>query len=93
MKYNDPFKKLIDVVKKLYGNLPCVVSFDILKKHHGVCFLSDNGKYLDVRVSAKLPVRHAIEVMAHELAHVVGGPNHGPRWKKVFSRIHKEYMK
>lgn len=48
-----------------------------------------------ILISGQLPVVHAVEIFAHELAHVAAGPEaeHGEAWENAFDAIHTEYMK
>lgn len=47
-----------------------------------------------VLISGQLPVIHATEIFAHELAHVAAGAEaeHGEAWENAFEAIHTEYM-
>lgn len=49
---------------------------------------------IHIRISGQLPVIHAVEIFAHELAHVAAGADveHGEAWEKAFDAIHAEYM-
>lgn len=48
---------------------------------------------IDVDISAKLTVADAVEILAHELAHVAAGENegHGEKWEQAFDAIHAEF--
>lgn len=48
---------------------------------------------IDVDISAKLPVADAVEILAHELAHVAAGKDegHGEKWEQAFDAIHAEF--
>lgn len=49
---------------------------------------------IHILISGQLPVVHATEIFAHELAHVAAGADaeHGEAWEKAFDAIHAEYM-
>jgi len=55
---------------------------------------SDESAAPEIFISVELPVKHAVEVLAHELAHVAVGHSegHGEAWERAFERIHKAYM-
>lgn len=57
-------------------------------------FPADENEVPLVEISAELTVQDAVEILAHELAHVaVGvGAGHGPKWEKAFKKIHEEYL-
>ena len=57
----------------------------------GVTTFSADSVY--VEISAKLHVVDAVEILAHELAHVVSGSDadHGPEWEAAFDAIFDEY--
>ena len=61
---------------------------------YGRTCLCEDGNYL-VQVTAQIPVKDAVEILAHELAHVAAGPElkHGPEWKKAFDDIYEEYVR
>lgn len=98
--HNDPFKMIIGIVKGRYPKARANIFF-VEKKHLGKGCLGetvfpDDGSMPQIAVSVEIPVARAVEILAHELAHLVLGPNpkggaHGPKWKKVFKWIHAEY--
>lgn len=60
----------------------------------GLTDFGDDGT-IAVFVSPDIPVRHAVEILAHELAHVAVGvdADHGSEWEKAFDAIFDEYNK
>lgn len=46
-----------------------------------------------IGVSGEVPLRHAAEIVAHELAHVAAGidEGHGPGWEAAFEALHEGY--
>lgn len=46
-----------------------------------------------IAVSAELTIKDAIEIFAHELAHVASGEDagHGEKWEQEFEKIFQEY--
>lgn len=59
---------------------------------YGLTVFKDDGE-IYVFVSAKLHLSDAVEIMAHELAHVAIGYDHGhdEAWESAFDKIHKRY--
>lgn len=57
-------------------------------------FPADENEVPLVEISAELTVQDAVEILAHELAHVAAGidAGHGEAWEKAFHRIHQEYL-
>lgn len=53
----------------------------------------DAGGDPEIAIFMHTPLSGAVEVLAHELAHVVAGPDaeHGPCWETAFAAIHQEY--
>jgi len=95
----NPFDAVIDAALKLYPSLDCLVEWeegDAVSKPGSTLF-PDDGSLPIVRINVGIPVSGAIEVLAHELAHVVVGPDcddaHGPEWQEVFDKIHEQYLK
>lgn len=85
---------VIKATKNLYGDLDCRIKYvEKLDEGHGAAFFPDDGSQAQVYISAQLPLIGAVEVMAHELAHVVAGKDedHGPKWQEAFNQINGEY--
>lgn len=96
---NDPFAVMYAGFEKLYpGKKPhCVwVSWISGEKEegdtYGVTDFEDDGTVW-VAIVTSLPVKDALEIFAHELAHVSAGheAEHGPEWEKAFDAIETEY--
>jgi predicted SprT family Zn-dependent metalloprotease len=55
----------------------------------------NKGKFI-VRIEKQLPEFYAIEVLAHELAHVLAwdkeGDVHGPHWGKAYSQVYRKLL-
>lgn len=58
----------------------------------GIASFEDDGGII-VLIDPTLSVQDAVEVLAHELAHVAVGPEaeHGEAWESAFEAIHQEY--
>lgn len=100
---NDPFKTVLRIVRKRYSRAHARIYFvdkvkakGLKKGACGLTIFPDDGKAPEIQISAGIPVWGAVEVLAHELAHLVlgrnpkGGP-HGPAWEKTFRWIHREF--
>ena len=99
---NDPFYIVYTATKNLYPKEIEKVSGiywypnleDEGNKVYGITdFLNDNK--VVIYIDPQLSVENAVEILAHELAHVVAGVEneHNKKWEEVFENIHKEYEK
>jgi hypothetical protein len=98
---NNPFDTVIRAVQELYPGTQALIQFnpDLRGEKHGECgctsFPDDEGQEILVDISTNIPFLAMIEILAHELAHVVTGPNldddHGPEWQSVFNAIQVKY--
>lgn len=97
--FNDPFELVLRSFRNLY---PAAPEPEIWwkpqltdEKGTDMCgcttFFDDGG--VMVEVSAQIPVIAAVEILAHELAHVAVGEaeGHGDTWEKAFAAIGDEY--
>lgn len=55
----------------------------------------DGDKTPVIAIHSEVPTDASIEIIAHEVAHVVAGKNegHGAKWEEIFNTIHLEYTK
>ena len=98
---NDPFAMIYQAFKRLYPDRPCEIWWDVPqddevdKTAYGVTNLPDDGGVPQVFVYPDYPVKQQVEVLAHELAHVVVGPEHGHDeiWDAAFEAIKQEYCR
>lgn len=95
----DPFGELVDIFNELCDEDVSIMFVTGLKEEEGVwgqTSLSETEGNL-VQIDVSCPVEGAVEVLAHELAHVATGKDcsedHGPEWEGWFARIHTEYCK
>ncbi|HEX2959096.1 MAG TPA: hypothetical protein VHO70_19830 [Chitinispirillaceae bacterium] len=91
---NDAYELLFEVVKKMYGNINAEVQFAPIEGEEAGCtsFPDDGGVPL-ITVNACIPFIATIEIIAHEIAHIIAGVEneHNEKWEKVFSDIHEQY--
>ena len=94
---NDPIRLVVRIVKKRYPAARALIFFvaqqEVASGAYGHTLFPDDGSIPHVLISVELPVIRAVEILAHELAHVVVGPKggHGKEWNRVFRWIKKEY--
>lgn len=96
--YNDMFSLVYKAFENLYHK-ECICEWSPTSfkaedgsDAYGMTTFDDDGKIL-VSISADIPVTGAVEVFAHELAHVVVGidAGHGKEWEETFEAIYREY--
>lgn len=94
---NNPFDIVFQAVNELYPNTEARIQFDptlnMEEQEYGYTEFGESGTLPIVGINPELPVSAAIEILAHELAHVIVGyiADHGPEWEKVFSEINDKY--
>lgn len=96
---NDMFAIVYMAFKHLYPDKQCLIQWvpEIEKDEKGhevyglTTFADDGNVYVDIL--AKLNVIDAVEILAHELAHVAVGDKagHGKEWQDAFDDLDKEY--
>ena len=96
---NDMFSMVYKAFKNLYPDkeAECQWHPEIPKNEDGdevlgvTTYADDGAIYVDI--SANLRVVDAVEILAHELAHVAVGESeaHGEAWEKAFDAIHNEF--
>jgi len=95
----DPFKIVIEAFEKLHPNKNADVVYceGMYKevKAYGETFLPDIGGNLVISIDTITPINGAVEVLAHELAHVAAGidAGHGEAWEAEFEAINQEYTR
>ena len=102
---NDPFALVYMAFKNLYPDKDCVCYFDVIDEKtengediFGETWFHDDGHddgAVYVFIDSRLKITDAIEIFAHELAHVAVGneANHGKEWEDAFDAIFTEYNK
>ena len=64
----------------------------------GCTMFPDDGSIVHIQIHTKCTVEGALEVLAHELAHLAVGPDreadpHGPLWQVTFDDIYERWSK
>lgn len=96
---NNPFEKVIQAVKELYSDTEAVIQFNpnLRGSEYRECgcttFPEDNSIPI-IDISTNIPFEAMIEILAHELAHVVVGKEagHKKEWEAVFDKIQEKYI-
>ena len=95
---NDPFKTLMEAFDNLFPDfnyaaliVPEIKTVDG-SKAYGETFWPESEDLAIISISAELKIMDAVEVLAHEFAHVAT-PNedHSQAWEEAFEKIHQEY--
>ena len=95
---NDPFALVWSAFKNLYPDKNCECWFDVVDDpndvdgHYGWTEWHDDAT-ITIAVDIGLTLSDAVEIFAHELAHVAAGSDadHGEEWENAFDAIHAEY--
>lgn len=96
---NDPFAMVHQAFQNLYPGKQCQIlwgsRFELQeegKPAYGVTDFGEDGQ-VAVFVSSGLVVADAVEILAHELAHVAAGVehDHDDVWEAAFEAIFQEY--
>lgn len=96
---NDPFAMIYEAFKRLYPGKQCEIWWgvpqddEVDKEAYGVTNFPDDGSIPQIFVYSDYPVHQQTEVLAHELAHVAVGVEHGHDkvWEAAFNAIYREY--
>ena len=96
---NDMFSMVYMAFDSLYPGKPVRIWWNANipnaedgEQRAGLTSFNEDGT-IDVDIDALLPVADAVEILAHELAHVATGGNegHGEKWEQAFDTIHTEF--
>lgn len=96
---NDPFTVVAQAFSNLYPDKRYMAHYnpdpiDSDDPHYGETVFPEDGGVPTVLVCADLPITDAVEIFAHELAHVAAGnteESHGTEWETAFEAIFNEY--
>lgn len=96
---NDMFSMVYYAFDSLYPGKPVRIWWNANipnaadgEQRAGLTSFNEDGS-IDVDIDALLPVADAVEILAHELAHVAAGEDegHGEKWEQAFDAIHAEF--
>ncbi len=96
---NDPLPVVYRAFKNLFPDKSCTIFYGVKdedergEEGHGYTFFPDDGSAPEVTVFAENDTNVQAEILAHELAHVAAGQEHGhdQTWEDAFEAIHKEF--
>jgi Zn-dependent peptidase ImmA (M78 family) len=99
IKTIDPVKMMLEIFEKRYPDVDCEFAFGLTVNGEAISddeedpcgyTLFRDGEIPLIVVSVALPYFATLEVIAHELAHVVCGSNekHSDKWKETFFSIY-----
>lgn len=92
----DPLGLVLEIFNEMHPDKECVIYWRQGMKADAECFgcTDFEASPIAVSIDVGLPLEGAVEVLAHELAHVAVGfvkPQHGKKWQKAFDAIHAAY--
>jgi|WetSurMetagenome_2_1015567.scaffolds.fasta_scaffold742852_1 hypothetical protein len=104
IEFNNPLQEIINVSVDLFPeilNKNIYIQFDSrlgskeTEGPYGETFIDDKTKDIIVSISGNLPIIENIEILAHELSHVIVGieNDHNEIWEDTFNRIFVEYSR
>ena len=104
MIINDPFPSLFEAFECLYKDAGKIEVYLEMPDEFELCgddgepalgftLFPDDGGLPVIYISAMLPFNDLVEIIAHEMAHVIAGQDadHGNKWEQAFSDIHWFY--
>jgi hypothetical protein len=93
----DPVRVVIEACESLYPHIDCELEWvsDLHEQHSAFGVTEFDETPARVSIDVNTPMIHVIEILAHELAHVVAGfdAGHGPEWERAFAAIHAEHSR
>lgn len=91
MIINDPFPPLFEAFGCFYKDADKIEVYLVMPDEFGL--YGDDGGLPVIYVSAVLPFNNVVEVVAHEMAHVIAGQDeeHNEEWEQAFADIHLLY--
>ena len=96
---NDMFSMLWIVCRRIWPEVKCKCQWteDIFTPYgeeaYGETVFPEDGTEPVISISAQVPVVHAVEILAHELAHVAAGEghDHDEVWENAFQALNDAY--
>lgn len=102
IEFYNPIEDVFKAVENLYGEQTCEVRFETQDRINGkekkgcTCFHSDGSTPI-ISLSVELPLGGVLDVLSHEMAHLVLGPDvkehHGEQWEQTYNAIYEEYCR
>ena len=97
ISYRDPIAIIVQAARLAFPDLRCEMDFaqviDCDPEALGVTIWPDDGSTPQVFIRLDLTFEQAIEIIAHEFAHVAAGKDaaHGPEWEAAFDAIGQQW--
>ena len=95
MKAVNPIALMLEVFEERYPDSDCLVVFADAEeaggeKGCGLTLFPDDGSRPRVVVDVSIPFFATLEILAHELSHVVCGEkeDHGPEWEATMKHLY-----
>jgi len=95
IRFLNPLGVLKEVFEQEYPDYNCEVHFvENQKNSLGETFFPDDGGDPIIQIGAEKTIPQMLDIMAHELAHVVAGitAEHGKEWENIYNNIYKVYQ-
>lgn len=82
----NPYTVLIDCAKEIKPDISCKIYFvRKLKGCKGVTIFPDDNGISLVQIDSRMPIPKSIDILAHELAHVINPEDgHGEKWADTY---------
>ena len=107
IEFHDPIIDVIQAAVNMYGDVGCILQYHpklprtwrigrrFGRRICGETYFPENEKLPVISLNPEVALKHLLEVLAHELAHVVVGPTceHDKDWRYAFDRIADEYRR
>jgi len=95
--FYNPLQSIIDAAIKVSPDIDCIIQFDPRMGNgenappYGETAFDTDATI--VSINGNIPISVSLEILAHELAHVIARENadHGDKWEATFQGILNEY--
>jgi len=97
--FQDPIQVIIDIFEQRHPKKKVIVQYVQGMKEkadaYGETFFPNDGGIPIVSIDVEISIIGAIDVLAHELAHVAIGPDgkHGEKWDNEYTEINNSFHK
>lgn len=92
---NDPLRVICEIAHEIKPDIEVDVQYHEGLEGAGCTTFPDDGERPLIDINPAIPFGAVVEILAHELSHVIvgktEGDGHTPEWKKTFNEIHKRY--
>ena len=92
---NDPLPIICAIAQELKPDIDCIVQYRQGLEGAGCTTFPDDGGTILIEINADIPIIAGVEILAHELAHVIvgkaDGDGHTAEWESTFDLIFRLY--